>query len=165
MVQTRKVIMDELILRLENDTTGLRATIDNWNIRNRKVWRGIGMRTYPPKVYPTVITEYDTARPARENEDVYKKVLPIGVEVWDKFKIDDILTVGEIILDRLQTAIELDQRFQITHNGNFISNLVKEYSLSGEDISEHNPGSGILRVSVAYEFTYYEDFRGKRGKI
>lgn len=174
MTQKRSIILDRVYKRLDNAVTGL-WNPSYWNLGAdsagvpKRIWKGIGKRKYPPQDYPTVILLYDTSRITRPKPRTYRKILPVGIEVWDKVyekSHEEVLEIGEQILERVMTAIELDERFSDTDNitGTIIPNteILMDQGYLATDENIYEAGDGIVYVSITYEFDYTELFLGVR---
>jgi hypothetical protein len=175
----RQKILTEFYNRLDNDGSGdgygLRyvPSSSDWSIGREPIHIGIGRKQYPPKYIPTIyIIPFDSGFDSRS---IVKENLPymenfsIGVELFIKCGGNNAQTYGNMVLARIQQAIEIDKRFKqmnidkasmdygkLIHN----SELVTSYGLSDRSVMEG--GSDIVYVSTGYDFYFIEEFLGKR---
>jgi len=176
----RQEIITEVINRLGNDGSGdgrgLRRDTDpitsttEWNIGRTPIYVGIGKRLYPPKTTPQVIIlPYDSDLSREQENHPYIETFSLGVELFIKCSAVDPQEHGNLILRRIQEAIELDKRFKqmdmdessLTY-GKLINGTELAIFYGMEDRQILELGSDLLYVSSGYHFRYKEEFLGKR---
>lgn len=164
MVQKRTTILTRVKDRLGSSVTGLRNT-NYWNIGDTRIWRSINRRQYPPQDFPHINIFTDKCRVVKKGRK-YEKTLPVIIEAWVKGyekNDEDIMEMGEEVLERITASIELDERFMDWQSNLPVSGseIVVDYGITEESIFEF--GDGIVYIYVMYEFVYFENYLGTRG--
>lgn len=159
----RTDIINELVARLKvlQDPSGTAIPVSR------------GFRGPDVKDFPSIWLFEDTENvrsPSRDGKPtrsgLYTRTLPVQVEYFQAITSFELYEAGNAALVGLQTAIELDERFQ---QGLFAgtpaelgSDLCTWYGMVRNMVLKVR--DNIMLVVVVYEFDYYAKFKGYHGR-